>query len=159
MYSVRREGQSWIALLGTNKLATVDPETMELTEIDLLRLDARPRRVGRTSDGQIWYVDYAQGYLGSYNPLTKKIREWKTPSADAGPYAMAVDSKDRIWFVETIPQPNRFVGFDPATESFFSQTDIPSGGGSVRHMVFDPQTDAIWFGTDTQTIGRARLPD
>jgi virginiamycin B lyase len=115
--------------------------------------------MGRTSDGRIWYVDYAQGYLGSYNPETKKIREWKTPSKEAGPYAMAVDNKDRIWFVETIPQPNRFVGFDPMTEDFFSQTDIPSGGGSVRHMVFDPPTNAIWFGTDTGNIGRARLTD
>ena len=153
------EGRPWIALLGTNKLATVDPETMALTEIDLPRPDARPRRVGRTSDVQIWYVDYAQGYLGNYNPDTKKIQEWKTPSKGAGPYAMGVDNKDRTWFVETIPQPNRFVGFDPATESFFSQTNIPSGCGSVRHMVFDPQTDAIWFGTDTQNVARARLPD
>jgi virginiamycin B lyase len=153
------KGRPWIALLGTNKLATVDPETMELTEIDLPREDARPRRIGRTSDGQIWYVDYAQGYLGSYSPETDRIREWKTPSKQAGPYAMTVDNRDRVWFVETIPQPNRFVGFDPATEKFFSQTDIPSGGRSVRHMVFDPQTDAIWFGTDTQNIGRASLRD
>jgi virginiamycin B lyase len=51
---------------------------------------------------------------------------------------MAVDSRDRIWFVETFPQPKRFVGFDPATENFFSPTDIPCGGGLVRHMVFDP---------------------
>ncbi len=106
-----------------------------------------------------WYVDYAEGYLGSYDPTTKKFQEWQTPSGQSGPYAMAVDAKDRIWFVETLVQPNQFVGFDPATEEFFSETDIPSGGGSVHHRVFDAKTNVIWFGTDTQNIGRASLPD
>jgi virginiamycin B lyase len=71
---------------------------------------------------------------------------------------MAVDGKDRIWFVETGPNPNRFVGFDPATHEFFSMTEIESGGGSVRHMVYREEGNEIWFGTDTNTIGRARLP-
>jgi virginiamycin B lyase len=69
------QGRPWIALLDTNKLATIEPVTMKLTEIDLSEDDAQPRRVGRTSDGQIWYVDHAQGYLSRYNPRTKRIRE------------------------------------------------------------------------------------
>jgi virginiamycin B lyase len=71
---------------------------------------------------------------------------------------MAVDDRDRIWIVETGVSPNRFVGFDPATEAFFAATAIASGGGSVRHMTHDPRTRSIWFGTDTNTLGRARLP-
>jgi virginiamycin B lyase len=61
--------------------------------------------------------------------------------------------------VESGLRPNRFVAFDPATESFLAATDIPSGAGTVRHMVFDPRTRAIWFGTDAGTIGRAKLTD
>ena len=60
--------------------------------------------------------------------------------------------------METGVKPNQFVGFDPKTETFFSITQIKSGGGSVRHMVFDPKTRSIWFGTDANTIGRARVP-
>ena len=71
---------------------------------------------------------------------------------------MALDHRDRIWFVEGGTQPARFVGFDPATEEFFSITELESGGGSVRHMVFHPETLTIWFGTDTNTIGRAIVP-
>src|ERR1041385_7786772 len=53
------------------------------------------------------------------------------------PYAMAVDDRDRLWVVETGPQPNRLVGFDPASQKFFSQTPIAeSGGVTVRHMVY-----------------------
>ncbi|MCZ6719148.1 MAG: lyase [Gammaproteobacteria bacterium] len=153
------DDRPWITEFGSNKLATVDVETMELEELALPRGAARPRRLAATSDGAIWYVDYAQGYLGRVDPATSDIKEWRVPGGDdARPYGMAVDDRDRLWFVETGPSPNRFVGFDPVTESFFSVTEIASGGGSVRHMYYDKSTGAIWFGTDTNTIGRARIP-
>jgi virginiamycin B lyase len=70
---------------------------------------------------------------------------------------MASDTEGRMWFVETGIQPNRFVGFDPHTQDFFSVTELESGGGTVRHMFFHEPTNAIWFGTDSNTIGRAKL--
>jgi virginiamycin B lyase len=149
----------WIALFNTNKLATVDPETFEMTTFDLPREGARPRRIGITSDDVLWYVDYAEGYLGRFDPATQAFQEWPMPSGSgARPYGMAVDDDDRIWFVETGVQPNKFVGFDPATGAFFSSVPVESGGGTIRHMVFDQKTNTIWFGADTGTVGRAVLP-
>ena len=49
-------------------------------------------------------------------------------------------------------------GAGPETESFFSITPVPSGAGAVRHMVFDERTNSIWFGTDTNNLGQAKLP-
>lgn len=148
----------WFVEFGSNKVGTIDPQTMELTEYILPSEDARPRRIGLTSDDGIWYVDYARGYLGRMDPVTHEVREWRTPGgSNSQPYAMTVDDMDRIWFFETNPDPNRLVGFDPSTESFFSVTEVASGGGVVRHMVFDPSTRQIWFGTDTNTVGRAQL--
>lgn len=148
--------QPWVALFGTNKLATVDQG--KIKEIVLPREDSRPRRLAVTSDGNVWYGDYAGGYLGRYNPRTGQIDEWKMPSGeDSRPYAMANDSEGRIWFVETGVMPNRFVGFDPATQKFTKGVEVPSGGRTVRHMVFDPHKNAIWFGTDTNTIGKATI--
>jgi virginiamycin B lyase len=72
---------------------------------------------------------------------------------------MAADQAGRIWLAETGITPNRLVGFDPQTERFFSLTGIPSGAGSVRHMVFDGKRNSLWFGTDENTLGRAQLPD
>ncbi len=153
------KGQPWIAMLGTHALATVNPETLELTEIPLPREDARPRRLAITSDDRIWYGDYTGGYLGVYDPATGDIKEWQNPGKEnSGPYAMAVDAKDRVWFVETRVQPNQLVGFDPATEEFFVSVPIPSGGGTVRHMVYDEARNSLWFGTDTNKLGQARLP-
>jgi virginiamycin B lyase len=151
------EGRPWIAELGTNKLGTVDPETMEYEEVVLPREGARPRRLQRTSDGAIWYGDYAEGYLGRYDPASGEVQEWRTPGAEqSGPYAMAVDDRDRIWFVETRQDPNRFVGFDPATERFFFSRPIESG--AIRHMFFHAPTRSIWFGTDSNTLGRLAVP-
>jgi virginiamycin B lyase len=127
--------------------------------VSLPREDARPRRLAITSDDRVWYVDYAQGYLGVYDPATGEIEEWESPNQPSGPYAMAVDSKDRIWYFETRSDPNMLVGFDTASEEFIGSTPVPSGGGSVRHMVYDPDTNSLWFGTDTNNLGQAMLPD
>lgn len=155
---VAPDGRPWIALFGTNKLATVDAVTMTLTEIELPRAEARPRRLVPTSDGRLWYVDYAGGYLGVHDPAAGTFEEWPAPAgAESRPYAMEVDESDRVWFVETGPSPNRFVGFSTADEEFIAQEPIPSGAGAVRHMDYDPETDSIWFGTDANTIGRARI--
>jgi virginiamycin B lyase len=107
----------------------------------------------------VWYVDYAQGRLGRYRPSSGLVDEWPVPGGrEAKPYAMAADDRDRIWFVESGPEPNRLVGFDPAEERFFGITELESGGGSVRHMVFHAPTRTLWFGTDANTLARAELP-
>lgn len=150
--------QPWIALFGTNKLATVNPETMALTEIELPAEDARPRRLAITSDGRVWYGDYARGYVGVYNPEDESHREWEMPQgSNAQPYAVTVDNRDRIWLAASGVDPNMFVGFDTNSEEFIGSQEIESGGGTVRHMVFHEPTNAIWFGTDTNYLGRAEL--
>ncbi len=156
---VDSRSRPWIAMVGTHKLSTVDPETMELREIELPRTDARPRRIGVTSDDRVWYVDYAGGRLGVYDPGTGSFEEWMTPGGEGSrPYGMSVDDRDRIWVAETGSDPNVLVSFDPATEEFVTSTAVPSGGGTVRHMYFDPDTRSVWFGADTNTIGRIRVP-
>ncbi|MDT8367960.1 MAG: hypothetical protein RQ745_02045 [Longimicrobiales bacterium] len=156
---VDSRGHPWIALFNTNMIATVDPGSMEMTTFEIPRPEARPRRLVVDSEDRIWYGDYAAGKLGRLDPETGEFTEWDNPSGDASrPYGMAIDADDRIWFVETGVQPNRFVGFDARTEEFISATDVPSGGGTVRHMYYDRDENVIWFGADTNTIGRAILP-
>ncbi|QKK01390.1 MAG: lyase [Pseudomonadota bacterium] len=149
---------AWVALFGTNKIARVDAETFELTEIDLPREQARPRRIAWTEDG-VWYGDYNQGYLGRYVPGNGSIDEWRLPGGDqSGPYALMADDQGRVWAFETWQDPNRLVGFDPGSESFFAAGTVPSGGGTVRHMWFDDSSSSLWFGTDTNYLGQAVLP-
>ncbi|WP_411817880.1 lyase [Hyphococcus sp. DH-69] len=150
------DGSVWVVLFGTNKLAHIDPESLALTEIELPREETRPRRMEITEDGRIWYVDYATGTLGAYDPKTEKTSEWPMPQGEnARPYGTASDASGRIWIAASGLSPNVLVAFDPETEEFISATEVPSGGGTIRHMHYHEPTGAIWFGTDTNYIGRA----
>jgi len=131
---------------------------MTLEEIELTREETRPRRLEVADDGSVWYVDYAGGKLGRYHPDDGSISEWDMPSGDSSrPYGTAMDDQGRLWTVETGVSPNRFVGFDTKTNEFIPAIAIASDGGTVRHMYFDAERNAVWFGTDTNTIGRAQL--
>jgi len=153
------EGTPWVCLFGTNKLAKVDPETMDLTIIDLPHEDSRPRRMVITSDDKIYMGDYSRGYLIRYDPETGEFDEWEMPSGSSSrPYGMSIDKDDRVWFVETGVDPNMFTGFDPDSGEFLHATEVPSGGGTIRHMYYHEPSNAIWFGTDTNFVGRAILP-
>jgi virginiamycin B lyase len=152
-------GRPWLTEFGAPKLANVDPQSLVIEEVELPRPEARPRRLQITADGRVWYVDYAAGHLGRFDPKDGSFAEWLVPGGrEARPYGMAVDDRGRVWFVETGAEPNRLVGFDPASERFFATATLESGGGSVRHMVFHAPTRALWFGTDANTIGRALVP-
>ncbi|MDH3531837.1 MAG: lyase [Gammaproteobacteria bacterium] len=150
--------EPWVVEFGSNKLARIDRKGLALEEIELPNSDSRPRRLAITSDDKIWYGDYALGRLGRYDPVTDSFKEWDLPSGkDSKPYGIAVDKNDRIWVVETGVQPNRFVGFDTASEHFLGGTDVPSGGGTIRHMHYHEPGGAIWFGADTNYVGRAKV--
>ena len=155
---VDRNNMPWAATFGRNKLLQIFPASMTISEIDLPNEKSRPRRLVSTSNGDIWYTDFTLGRLGRYSPANDEFQEWQMPGGDdSRPYGMAVDKNDRIWIVETGLTPNRFVGFDATTGSFLNQTDIPSGGGSVRHMYYYQAGGEVWFGTDTNYIGRAKV--
>jgi virginiamycin B lyase len=150
------DGTPWIVLLGTNKLVKIDPESLELTEVELPQADARPRRLEITSDGRIWYADWDRGSLGLYDPASGRFDEFELPAgSNSRPYGTAMDEQDRVWLVATGANPNLFVGFDTEAEEIFSVTEIPSGARSVRHMNYEPESGTVWFGTDTEMLGRA----
>lgn len=152
------DGTPWIVLLGTNKLAAVDPKTLVLTEYEIPARDARPRRLEITADGRVWYADYSRGFLGMYDPAARSFAEWALPSgADALPYGMASNGESLLWLVETGVFPNMFVEFDTTTARFTSSSPIPSGAQTVRHMDYHPATGTVWFGTDATTLGRANV--
>jgi virginiamycin B lyase len=151
-------GRPWFNEFGRSFLGTIDPKTMKLEEHPLPE-GTRGRRIALGRDGGIWYVDYARGRLARFDPGTHKIEEWVTPGGKGSlPYAMSADDRGRMWFVETGPQPNQLVGFDPASKQFFATGTVPSGGSTVRHMIFDAKRRDLWFGTDANTIARARVP-
>jgi virginiamycin B lyase len=126
------KGVPFVVLFGTNKVARLDPETMQIREFTLPE-GARPRRMAITPDDAVWYSDYARGYIGRLDPGSGAVKEWPSPGGPKSqPYGMAVVD-GVIWYSESNTKPNTLVRFDPKTEKFQSWT-IPSGGGVIRHM-------------------------
>jgi virginiamycin B lyase len=122
---------------GTNKLASIHPETMEITEY-LLPEGARPRRLAVGSGDIIYYTDFARGYLGRLDPGERRVEEWASPGGkDSQPYGIAATPDGGLWYSESGKKPNTLVRFDPGSRTFRSWP-IPSGGGVVRHMVAAP---------------------
>ncbi len=64
---INTKGIPFFSEFGTNRLASIHPETLDITEY-LLPEGSRPRRLAVTPDDAVYYTDYARGYLGRLNP-------------------------------------------------------------------------------------------
>jgi virginiamycin B lyase len=147
------QGTIWISYNGANKLASMDPVTMEVREFPLPE-GSRSRRLAITSDDMVWYVNSALGRLGRLNPKTGEIKEWPSPSGpQSHPYAIEVVD-DIIWYNESNQRPDALVRFDPKTEKFQSWA-VPSGVGIIRHMRKTPDGNLTIHQTSTNRIGLA----
>ena len=118
---------------GTNKVASIDGKTMQITEYPLPD-PARGRGASPSArTTSIWYTDFARGYLGRLDATTGKVTEWPSPSGPKSePYGI-VFTKGAVWYSESFAKPNTIVRFDPATEKFQTWS-IPGGGDIVRNM-------------------------
>lgn len=152
------DGTVWVALVGTNKLASVDPRTLAITEHEIPAKDARPRRLEVTEAGEVWYADYRRGVAGRFSPSSGAFAELALPSgAGSRPYGTALDPAGLLWIVETGVEPNRLIGIDTGAAKILSVTPIPSGAGTIRHMHYYPAEGEVWFATDAATVGRAHV--
>ncbi|MCC6317963.1 MAG: lyase [Gemmatimonadaceae bacterium] len=152
--------EPYFNLFGTNRIGTIDPKTMTPRTFALPNERARGRRIAITSNDDVWYVDYTRGFLGRLTPSTGAVHEYPSPGGpNSLPYALTVDDHDRLWYSENAPnRPNRIVGFDPRSGMFVPGIEVPSGGQTVRHMIFHRPTRSLWFGTDANTLARVTLP-
>jgi virginiamycin B lyase len=152
--------EPYFNLFGINALGMIDPKTMQLKQFTLPDERARGRRIAVTSNDIVWYVDYSRGFLGRLDPATGKVDEVPSPGgANSLPYALTVDDQDRLWYSENVPnKPSRIVGYDTKTRTFVPGIEIPSGGLTVRHVIFHKPTRSLWFGTDANTLARVELP-
>jgi virginiamycin B lyase len=145
------EGYPWVSLLNTNQVVRIDPATLALKHYAKAAPDSRSRRIEVTADGYVWYGDEPRGFLGRIDPKTGAVKEYAMPGgANSRPYALTQDGAGRLWLSQTGPD-KKLVAFDPAREEFVSVNEV---SGTIRHMMYDAKTDALWFGTDANQIGR-----
>ena len=150
------QGRPFFDLFGTNKIATIDADTLEIVEY-ALPAGARPRRIAVSPDDVIWYTDYARGFLGRLDPRTGDVTEFASPGGRTSqPYGMTSTSDGAIWYSESGVEPNTVVRFNPHDGSM-QRWPIPSGGGVVRHMVTAPNDD-VWLAcSGVDRLARVRV--
>jgi len=91
------DGRVWFARLYGNDIGYIDPQTGEVTMIDIpfngprrLRIDAR---------GDVWMVAFQDSKLVRYNPKTEVFSHFDTPVVNELPYALNVDRKRNVVWV------------------------------------------------------------
>jgi len=153
--AVDSDGIPFYCEFGTNKLASVNPGTMEIKEY-ILPENSRPRRL-TISNGVVYYTDFSRGFLGRLDPRTGKIDEWASPGGSTSqPYGIAATPDGAIWFSESGVNPNTIVRFDPGNRTF-DTWPIPSGGGVVRNMVSTPTGDLYIACSGVNKVGIVRV--
>jgi virginiamycin B lyase len=130
---VNSKGVPIFCELGTNKMASIDPQTMAIKEYPLPE-GVRPRRLAIAADDTVYFTDFKSGHLGTLNTSTASVKLFNSPGgAEANPYGIAITPDGMVWYSESGVHPNTIVRFDPKTQTFAS-AKIPSGGGVVRNM-------------------------
>ena len=154
--AINPRGIPFFCEFGTNKLASISPDTMEITEY-MLPKGARPRRIAITTDDIIYYTDFAQGRLGRFDSKSKKVDEWASPGGTSSePYGITVTPDGNVWYTESGVQPNTIVRFNPNTKSF-QVWPIPSGGGVVRNMAATPSGDIYIACSGKNKVGIVKI--
>ena len=157
-YGIRvdSKGTVWVAHNGTNKMASVNPETLEIKLYELPDPESRVRRFDIDSNDMIWFGNAALGRIGRLDPATGEVKEWETPSGPRShPYGFEIIN-DIIWFNESGMRPDALVRFDPKTETFQSWA-IPSGYGIVRNMWETKDGNLLIHQTSSNRIGLVEI--
>ena len=145
------KGDPWVSLLGTNQVVRIDAETLGLSHLTEASPESRSRRIEVTNDGAVWYGDEPRGFLGRIDSAAGKVVEFPLPGgAGSKPYALTRDGDGRLWVSQSGPD-KKLVAFDPEGRQFVEQHAV---SGTIRHMMYDEKTGALWFGTDDNRIGR-----
>jgi virginiamycin B lyase len=130
---VNSKGVPFFCEFGTNKMAKIEPKTMEITEYSLAE-GVRPRRLAIAADDKVYFTDYQGGKLGRLDPVSGAAKMWPSPGgAGSNPYGITITPDGMVWYSESGVTPNTLIRFNPKTEEF-ARTKIPSGGGTVRNM-------------------------
>lgn len=112
---VAPDGSIWVARLYANDMAHINPDTDEVTMIDIPFQG--PRRLRIDADGMVWMVAFQDSLLVKYDPATEQFSSFELPVVNEIPYALNVDKKRAVVWVNG-NQSDTILGFDIASETW-----------------------------------------
>lgn len=138
--AVDGRGVVWVAELGVDRLARIDPRS-GVSRVELPP-GSRPRGVGAAPDGAIWVTLFARHELLRVDPVSLATRSWPMPAGRVShPDAIVVDRAGAVWVSEL--SANRIARFEPGRERF-TEFPLPTSRSGVRALAVDAQ-GRVWF--------------
>ena len=159
------EGLVWYTDAGSNAVFSLHPETLKVTQYDLLDADqavgaGRGESRGITPygldfspvDGSIWYTKLNGNRIGRIDPKVEggAIKEWNPPFR--GPRRLHVAQDGKVW----VPGfgSGVFGSFDPKTEEW-EVIDLPDALNQIPYALNVGPKGNIWItGTGNDTISK-----
>jgi virginiamycin B lyase len=153
--AVDARGVAWVAELGADRLARVDPHG----SVSRLPLPAgsRPRGVAAAPDGAIWVTLFGRHEIVRVDPVSLATRAWPMPGArSSNPDAVVVDRSGAVWVSEFTA--NTITRFETARERF-TVFPLPTARSGVRALAVDGQ-GRVWFvGSYSGRLGVIEPPE
>ncbi len=130
------DGSVWYAKLYSSKIGRVDPNTLDVTEIDTPMRG--PRRLRFDGQGNLWIPAFDEGGLMRFNTQAHQFTTWKMPLIGPNeyetPYALNIDrTNGDVWMAAN--NSDRIVRFTPSTQKFQSYP-TPMRVSVYRDMAF-----------------------
>jgi virginiamycin B lyase len=138
--AVDRHGVVWVAELGADRLARIDPQGGVSRLV--LTPGSRPSGVATAPDGAIWVTLFGRHELLRVDPVSLARRAWPMPSGgSSNPGAIVVDPGSAVWVSELTA--NTIARFEPGPERF-TTFPLPTPRSGVRALATDPH-GRVWF--------------
>ncbi|WP_170979044.1 virginiamycin B lyase family protein [Marinobacter panjinensis] len=130
------DGSIWYSRLWGNRIGRIDPDTLEVTEIESPVFG--PRRLRFAEDGILWQTGYGHGEIARIDTKTMDMKVYEmpefAPDARPGPYSLNIAPKTGdVWVNETMT--DHIYRFDPEQERFIAYP-APLRGTYTRDVTF-----------------------
>jgi virginiamycin B lyase len=112
---VAPDGRVWFARLYANDIGYIDPQSDELTMIDVTVNG--PRRLRVDADNKVWMVAFQDGLVAKYDPDSGVLSKYPLPLRNEIPYALNIDRERRAVWVNG-NQSDTILRFDIDTETW-----------------------------------------
>ena len=150
------KGRYWFTLIGSNRMASLDPATGEITTVDTPKDEGESAMHSSlygaviTRDGKRVWFSQLSGGIGAVNTETGKIDVYLPMPQGAGPRRMAIDDQDVLY----VPMfgTGELLIYDSKTDKELARVMMPDPSNASYSAVWDPWRKVVWLGTSNADV-------
>lgn len=130
------DGSIWYSRLWGNRIGRIDPNTLDVTEIESPVFG--PRRLRFAEDGTLWLTGFGRGEIARIDTKVMDVKVYEmpefAPNSRPGPYSLNIaPGTGQVWINETMT--DHIYKFDPESEKFVAYP-APLRGTYTRDVTF-----------------------